>query len=449
MKNLKNKIAKKEIQLQKGWNRIPASKILLDREGTHIKVLHRGKWNLEEGPDFKNAKIEIEGETITGDIEIHLKTSDWFSHGHDRNPEYENVILHVVAEDDSPEAETPRTAVLDSSLGKIPGGKLSKSEEFPAGKCAKIFSAMDDKAISNFFVEAGIKRFELKTDFFLKEMIESGSDNTLLRHLFEACGYRKNRENFLELHRRFSEHDLAGCDIETVLWGESDILPDPATSTLPDPALAEFVADTWSKWWKIRIKDRNPIKWKYSGVRPNNMPERRIAALCEILGKITVTPALFLAKKAGEIDNGTKFLKFLYQELISTHPLWDKYIFKTEMATPSSVLGEERASDIIANIILPALNACSRISGNKRLSEMLMSSYLADAKTYANSTLRHAFHRWFIPPSRGSKLLISQSAAQGVIHIYRNSCEKCQHDCLECDIFKSSHHKNSKFQELP
>jgi len=449
MKKMTNKIAKKEILLQKGWNSIPASGIILDRDGNHIRVLHRGIWNLEEGPDFRDAKIEIEGETIAGDIEIHLRTSDWFSHGHDRNPEYGNVVLHVVAEDDLPEADTPRTAVLDSSAKKIPGGKLSRSEEFPPGRCAKIFSAMSDKAISDFFVEAGIQRFELKTDFFLREMIESGSDNTLLRHLFEACGYRKNRENFLELYRRFSEHEIGKCDIGTVLWGESDILPDSATSTLPSPALSEFVESTWSKWWKIRIEDRDTIKWKYSGVRPNNMPERRIAALCEILGKITVTPASFLTKKAAEINDGTKFLAYLYQVLISTHPLWDKYIFKTKMATPSSVLGEERASDMIASIILPALNACSKISADKRLSKMAMSSYLADSKTCSNSTLRHAFHRWFIPPSRGLKLLNSQSAAQGVIHIYRNSCEECRHDCMECRIFRNMPAQDGKLRGQP
>ena len=66
-------------------------------DGKALKIINLGKWNLaEEGPDFKGAKISIEGKTIEGDVEIHFEEKDWIRHGHDQDPAYRRVLLHVV-----------------------------------------------------------------------------------------------------------------------------------------------------------------------------------------------------------------------------------------------------------------------------------------------------------------------------------------------------------------
>ena len=67
---------------------------LLFPEG--VRVLDRGRWNQNEGPDFKEARLEIGGEEIVGDVEIHFYAEDWFAHGHDRDPNFDRVVLDVV-----------------------------------------------------------------------------------------------------------------------------------------------------------------------------------------------------------------------------------------------------------------------------------------------------------------------------------------------------------------
>ena len=66
-------------------------------DGEALNIIDSGKWNLaEEGPDFKGAKISVDGKAIEGDVEIHFEEKDWTRHGHDQDPAYARVFLHVV-----------------------------------------------------------------------------------------------------------------------------------------------------------------------------------------------------------------------------------------------------------------------------------------------------------------------------------------------------------------
>ena len=69
-------------------------------DGEKIEILHVGYYNTDSGPDFFNGQIEIEQIKHSGNIEMHVKSSDWNVHGHQHDPAYSNVILHVVYEHD-------------------------------------------------------------------------------------------------------------------------------------------------------------------------------------------------------------------------------------------------------------------------------------------------------------------------------------------------------------
>ena len=79
--------------LQKRWTTIPLDTKFKTVCGKQLIILSRGTWNLESGPDFLNAKISLNDKIITGDIEIHTKTSDWKAHGHSKDPAFANVII--------------------------------------------------------------------------------------------------------------------------------------------------------------------------------------------------------------------------------------------------------------------------------------------------------------------------------------------------------------------
>ena len=78
---------------------------LLTGDGRRLRVVHPGRPNYDAGPDFSNAVLEMGGEVVKGDVELHLRTSQWRAHGHHRDPRFNTVVLHVVLWDD--EAPTP------------------------------------------------------------------------------------------------------------------------------------------------------------------------------------------------------------------------------------------------------------------------------------------------------------------------------------------------------
>jgi hypothetical protein len=74
--------------------------------GDTFQVIHPGRFNTNQGPDFLEARIRIEDTLWVGHVEVHVKTSDWFRHAHQFDRNYDNVVLHVVWEHDLPERDT-------------------------------------------------------------------------------------------------------------------------------------------------------------------------------------------------------------------------------------------------------------------------------------------------------------------------------------------------------
>ncbi|RZL28804.1 MAG: DUF2851 family protein, partial [Pedobacter sp.] len=158
--------------------------------GESLKIIHQGFLNKNSGPDFSNAKIQI-GETLwAGNVEIHLKSSDWLKHNHQNDSSYENVILHLVYENDIDVKRIDGSVLPVLELkNRISNDLILKYEhlflnltDFP---CIAQINTVDKLIIDSFLSRTLIERFEQKTEDVIKTLNELNGnwDETFYRFI--------------------------------------------------------------------------------------------------------------------------------------------------------------------------------------------------------------------------------------------------------------------------
>ncbi len=436
-----------EEQLQLAWCRLKRDNRMEAVDGQAVFVPFPGIWNLEAGPDFRNAKLAIGDKELIGRVEVHKKSSDWVNHGHWKDPLYSDVILHVVAEDDAENSsEEIRKRLPDVPVVIIKpivsAKRIAPADKFPQGKFRSFFSTLEDIELNRFFQKAGLNRFNAKAYYILSLIEEKGIHTAFTELIFDSCGYRQNRNAFLELYQRVSRYnDLNEKETEAVIWGESGLLPDPGSIKL-EKKMERFVKELWSIWWQIRKEPLAEIKWNHTGLRPMNFPERRISALTMLLKKMGKFPLMFFADLAKQETEPAVFVKKIIKTLKCSHPVWNGYINCTNTCkTPASVLGASRAADICVNVVLPALKAHTvlfeRQIDNQTIplqNTLAERAFISMPAIQSNRILETASLKWFTPPGRKRNIVKSAVAQQGVLNIFRNFCEDVCFECKECPL---------------
>lgn len=425
-----------EINLQHAWNNIPINKKFKSTGEGEIIVLSPGVWNREAGPDFLNAKISINNRIVIGDVEVHTRTSDWFNHGHHKDRNYDNVILHVIADNNRDTDSSPAITTMVITAPKGSSNHINK-EKYNCGKCAKYYSNMDVGQLKKLFIEAGRERFSAKSSHILEQMLCYGADDAFWEATFEAIGYKNNKQTFKELFCRFRNYpnEAKYSCAESILWGESGLLPDlVATELAPD--MEYYTKSCWEQWWTVRPEAHEPINWVRSGSRPLNSPERRVAAL-EILVRKFESPTKFFASLIRETDSSMIWTA-LKKELVVNHSLWDQYTnFYCKRKNRAAVLGESRVLDLCVNVVLPAVYAYARLKQDDELLTQTIECWMALPKAQNNYVFTIVRKKWFLSDEIASTTLSSAAAQQGVLHVYRNFCEANQIDCNSCLIVNS------------
>ncbi|HPN84385.1 MAG TPA: DUF2851 family protein [Victivallales bacterium] len=429
---------KTEEDIQFFWKKLKPGSSFTSKDGQHVKILSPGSWNFEEGPDFINAKFAIDEEIKTGNVEIHLNSSSWNTHGHSSDPRYGDVKLHVVLRDDLPNPVSPGIITVEiPASAKIANAKASLNMKFTAGKCGKAFSSFDDVTAHSILSEAGKTWMIEKAGKATGEIIERGFDDALVRRIFEAVGYKKNKDNFLELFDRVSkrEKENASKNIEALIWGESGLLPDPTTKKV-HPEMKELAAKIWKGWWSQRDEsDKTPIRWIKSGVRPLNSPERRIAGLCMILRKTEKKVFAKINKIMKKSGDPKLFAEELIEIFTANDPLWNGWTnFRDKRNVHAAVIGEMRAVDIVINVVLPFLIAKFAIEKNEDSEKFCFETFMKMPRPQDNITTTSAAQKWFSPPSRAETIICDAASAQGAIFMMKRFCEKNSSYCPDCEL---------------
>lgn len=260
---------------------------LLTTEGKPVLILDKGKWNLDSGADFQYAQISIDGITWVGAIELHLKSSDWQKHNHNQKLAYQNVILHVVWEDDIPAVRADGTPLPTIAIAKRVFGKaqeqyhnlLMSPHKIP---CSSQWENVKEINKIQLLDKALLKRLERKAKA-VKEMLKDNHgdwEETAYQLLAKHWGMKINQEPFGRLAQRLplkiinKQRDNL-LQIEALLLGQAGLLQTDNTDEHIQNLQKEY--HFLAQKYQLAGKALTAVEWQFAKLRPANFPTLRLA----------------------------------------------------------------------------------------------------------------------------------------------------------------------------
>jgi hypothetical protein len=416
--------------------------------GQPINVLHPGFRSVEGGPDFRGAVIQFGDSAVkTGDVEVDIRASGWRAHGHDRNPTFKNVILHVIWDEEHGGAGTPPLLalrpVLDASLGELSlwlGSEASQTlPENLLGKCSAPLRELDETRLRELLHQAAQVRLQSKAAQFEARAKQAGWEQALWEGLFRALGYKHNiwpMQRLAELRPRWISRNGDALGLQARLFGISGLLPTQLTRA---QFSGGYVRRVWDQWWRERDEFSDCVlpnsMWKFHALRPANHPLRRLALAASWSGNSGLVSKLedWCAREIRESD----LLDSLHEILqVDPDEFWSwHYTFRSaRLRKAQPLLGGTRVTDLAVNVVLPWLWIRASDGKNETLKNRLGQRYFAWPSAEDNSLLRLARQRLLGGASR--KLLRGAAAQQGLIQIVRDFCERSNALCDNCQFPK-------------
>ncbi len=414
-------------------------------DGRPVQVLHPGFWNREAGPDFRRAVIRL-GDDFprTGDVEVDLHPGAWRGHGHDRNPAFRQVQLHVVWDaDETTACALPTLALrpcLDAPLEELAallGNDTPPPPRLP-GQCAAPLADLPDAPLAELLRQAALVRLQQKAASFENRARSAGWEQALWEGLFTALGYKHNTwplrrlaERLPQLAPRRALPDL--LHLQARLLGVAGLLPAELTRAVP--AADTHVRRLWDLWWREREQFVELIlpqtTWHLAGVRPANHPPRRLALAAHWLARDDLPARLeqWFTTAVPVRDLEDTLLEILRVET-DEFWAWHWTLRSPRLDQPRPLLGAPRATDLAVNIILPWLWMRAVAGANERLRHEAEQRYLEWPRAEDNATLRLARQRLLDGQRRGA----SRSAVQqqGLLQIVRDFCDQSDALCVGC-----------------
>ncbi|MBC7261853.1 MAG: DUF2851 family protein [Chloroflexi bacterium] len=428
-------------------------------DGRSVEIVSRGTRNLDAGPDFRDATVVIDGQMCCGDIEIHPVAVDWYRHGHHRDPRYNNVVLHVVTMDASPEERTTRqdgveipVLNLDQFLPK-PAEQLAEeggtSTAPTAVDCA--LQRLSEAHILQVVEMAGDERLAIKCLRFQEERLVDDWDQILYRGFAEALGYSKNQVPFRKLADRLPYAEIcraiygAGEEVawrraQAYLFGTAGLLPSQEELAGADAAARDYVVALAAEWeafpYRRKIDPLRKEEWLFFRLRPQNFPTRRIAALAALV--VRCAEQGFLLSLVRRVQTGSRHIAHLGRELtgvlsVEADQFWrTHYWFEAAtcgaMSGGGRLLGPERAADMVVNIVFPCLMAYAKETDDGQLCTLVAQAYAQTPLLSDNSIIRQMSQRLFA--RRPAPAVESARRQQGLIQLYKTLCQQGQ--CSRC-----------------
>ena len=425
------------------WSRqLISAESLFTGSGERVQVIYPGKENRDSGPDFLGAVIATEGSgLLVGDIELHLKASDWRGHGHGRDPGYNRLILHLVWDGEAPVVLQNGRTVPTLSLRRCLVGSLEEVRYWasldtaPAEPWHDALCRLGDDEMGRLLDEAGDERFRLKAGRFAAGMAVEPPAQVLYQGIMAALGYTRNKEPFQELARRLPLAVLESvCRdkgyqervtiLRALLLGMAGLLPDDGEKGLV---------------WRC-LGDREPLslsRWHLFRVRPENHPARRLTGAAHLLARF------------GDEGLVEGVLRLVGESRSDIGRLEAGFMVGGEgYRSPGrrALIGQDRAREIVVNIALPFAFAWAEANSEASLAGAALWLYRIYPKSGENEITRGLTR---LLGSKASGLVDSARRQQGLLHLDKTFCRQRRCDICPVNEELSSAKGVGAIHELP
>lgn len=418
--------------MQYVWkHRLWRSEDMVTNTGKKVRVVDPGLLNTDAGPDFFNAKIEIDGHMWVGNVEMHYRATDWKRHHHDSDKAYDSVILHVVAKDDAPVRRTNGELIPQLVLEVSPqfnadyASLVGATIEVP---CAEKIKQVPHLTIVEWMEGLAFERLHGKVERIhqLLDSFNGSWEDVCYVTLARNFGFGINNDAFERLARRtplrlLGKHSDSVLQIEALLFGQAGMLDaqKPGMDSYYNQLCTEYAFLSN----KFQLTPMEKESWKLFRIRPQNFPYRRIAMLAQFIeGGFRMMNRILEAE-------GEKEMRALFEVELSGY--WTKhYTFGKPNERATATLSRSSTDIILINTVAPLLYAYGELTGNYEMTDKAI-KLLEDLRAESNSIVSHFVAYGIDCPDA--------LTSQALVQLKREYC-----DARKCIYCKIGHHLLSK-----
>lgn len=418
--------------MQYVWkHRLWRSEDMVTNTGKKVRVVDPGLLNTDAGPDFFNAKIEIDGHMWVGNVEMHYRATDWKRHHHDSDKAYDSVILHVVAKDDAPVRRTNGELIPQLVLEVSPqfnadyASLVGATIEVP---CATKIKQVPHLTIVEWVEGLAFERLHGKVERIhqLLDSFNGSWEDVCYVTLARNFGFGINNDAFERLARRtplrlLGKHSDSVLQIEALLFGQAGMLDaqKPGMDSYYNQLCTEYAFLSN----KFQLSPMEKESWKLFRIRPQNFPYRRIAMLAQFIeGGFRMMNRILEAE-------GEKEMRALFEVELSGY--WTKhYTFGKPNERATATLSRSSIDIILINTVAPLLYAYGELTGNYEMTDKAI-KLLEDLRAENNSIVSHFVAYGIDCPDA--------LTSQALVQLKREYC-----DARKCIYCKIGHHLLSK-----
>jgi hypothetical protein len=402
---------------------------LLTTSGEPVQILFPGQYNTNQGPDFSDAKIKIGNTTWAGTAELHIKTSDWQKHNHQNDKNYNNVILHVVWENDGnrnpvPVKETEQNPVIPvlELAGRVSKILLDRYEELMNAQsfiaCERSIASVRDITWKSWKERLLVERLLRKAkvaDTYLQQN-NYHWEETFWWLLARNFGMKVNADAFEAIARSISVNILAKHknqihQLEALLFGQAGLLKNKAQEDYPKLLQREYIFQQS----KYKIKPIH-LPLHFLRMRPGNFPTIRLAQLAMLVHE---SAHLFSKiKEAASLSEVKKWFDVTANDYWHYH-----YRFDETSAFKKKKLGTAMIDNIVINTIAPVLFAYGNYHNEQKYKDKAL-KWLEETAAEKN-TITKGFQQLHVENKNAFD-------SQALIELKTQYCDKKM--CLDCSV---------------